>query len=65
MRVVEGPNFAVTIKKEILIYLVEEILDPLNAQSVEDVFTCICLMFKYLQRQLVRDFDNLFKYGTV
>jgi hypothetical protein len=49
--------------KEILVYLVEEILDPLSAQSVEDVFTCICLMFKYLQRQLVRDFDNLFKYG--
>eukprot|EP00026_Physarum_polycephalum_P000036 Phypoly_transcript_00036.p1 GENE.Phypoly_transcript_00036~~Phypoly_transcript_00036.p1 ORF type:complete len:2902 (+),score=637.83 Phypoly_transcript_00036:86-8791(+) len=50
------PNFS-----EILTYLVEEILDPLSPQSVEDVFTCICLMFKYLQRQLVRDFDNLFK----
>lgn len=47
---------------DILVVLTEDVLDPNIPQLIEDVFTSICYMFKYLQRSLVRDFDNLFPY---
>ncbi len=50
---------------DILVTLMDDVLDTSNPELIEDVFSCIVYMFKYMQKQLARDFGNLFKYVNV
>ena len=50
------PNF-----KRVLIILVD-LIDPTNAALLEHLFTCLSYMFKFLQKQLVKELVSTFSY---